>query len=125
MTKQQKRGVIPLLISTFLGQTFTMCVWRNVKIPLTSFLMDWCQMSLPQEKSIFREPLQRNAFFILMPHHFLHSYALKSFISALCTTLKYQARYIPFFNVRQDTQINVHFIKEYGIVPIAYGCTEI
>ena len=37
----------------------------------------------------------------------------------------YQARYIPFFNIRQYTQINVYFIKEYGIVPIAYGCTEI
>ena len=37
----------------------------------------------------------------------------------------YQARYIPFFNVRQYTQINVYFIKEYGIVPIVYGCTEI
>ena len=37
----------------------------------------------------------------------------------------YHARYIPFFNVRQYTQINVHLIKEYGIVPIAYGCTEI
>ena len=40
-------------------------------------------------------------------------------------TLSEQARYIPFFNVRQYTQINVYFIKEYGIVPIAYGCTEI
>ena len=37
----------------------------------------------------------------------------------------YQARYIPFFNVRQYTQINVYFIKEYGIVPIAYGCTKV
>ena len=36
----------------------------------------------------------------------------------------YQARYIPFSHVRQYTQNNVHFIKAYGTVPIAYGCTE-
>ena len=39
--------------------------------------------------------------------------------------LKYQARYIPFYNIRQYTQLYVYLIKEYGIVPIAYGCTEI
>ena len=38
---------------------------------------------------------------------------------------KYQARYISFSHVRQYTQINVHFINAYGIVPIAYGCTEV
>ena len=27
--------------------------------------------------------------------------------------------------VNMYTQINVYFIKEYGIVPIAYGCTEV
>ena len=43
----------------------------------------------------------------------------------LLTSTHYQARYIPFFNVRQYTQINVYFIKEYGIVPIAYGCTKV
>ena len=37
----------------------------------------------------------------------------------------YQARYIPFYHVRQYTQINVYFIKAYGTVPIAYGCTEV
>ena len=37
----------------------------------------------------------------------------------------YHARYIPFYNVRPYTQIIVHFIKEYGIVPISYGCTEV
>ena len=37
----------------------------------------------------------------------------------------YQARYIPFHNVRQYTQINVHFIKMYCTVRNAYGCTEL
>ena len=37
----------------------------------------------------------------------------------------YQARYIPFSNIRQYTQINVYLTKKYGIVPIAYGCTEV
>ena len=35
------------------------------------------------------------------------------------------AKSIAFYHVRQYTQINVHFIKEYGIVPVAYGCTEV
>ena len=37
----------------------------------------------------------------------------------------YQAWYNPFYNIRQDTQLYVYLIKEYGTVPIAYGCTEV
>ena len=40
-------------------------------------------------------------------------------------TYIYQARYIPFYNIRQYTQLYVYLIKEYGIVPIAYGGTEV
>ena len=40
-------------------------------------------------------------------------------------TINYQARYVLFFHVRPYTQINVHLIKAYGTVPIAYGCTEL
>ena len=39
--------------------------------------------------------------------------------------MAYQARYIPFYNIRQYTQLYVYLIKEYGTVPIAYGCTEV
>ena len=38
---------------------------------------------------------------------------------------KYQARYIPFFNIRQYTQINVYLIKKYGFVRNAYVSTKV
>ena len=47
----------------------------------------------------------------------------KNVKSVMCQI--YQARYIPFHNLRQYTQINVHFIKMYCTVRSAYGCTEV
>ena len=65
-------------------------------------------------------------FLNLMPWLLLHSgLNLVLLFQKIEYSTSYQARYIPFFNVRQYTQINVHFIKAYGIVPIAYGCTEV